>query len=77
MSDHTRFDARVLPPLNAGYNLARWLTRGVNDAEDAVQAESVRALKYGGSLAGAVHPRGCATCCSARGSCVRRTEVWS
>ncbi len=50
MSDHTRFEELVLPHLNAAYNLARWLTRDVNDAEDVVQDACVRALKYVGSL---------------------------
>jgi RNA polymerase sigma-70 factor (ECF subfamily) len=40
----------VLPHLDAGYNLARWLTRNVNDSEDVVQDACVRALKYVGSL---------------------------
>ena len=52
MSDHTRFEELVLPHLNAAYNLARWLTRDVNDAEDIVQDACVRALKYVGSLNG-------------------------
>ena len=41
-----------MPHLNAAYNLARWLTRDVNDAEDVVQDACVRALKYIGSLNG-------------------------
>lgn len=40
----------MLPHLNAGYNLARWLARDVNDAEDVVQDACVRALKYVGTL---------------------------
>ena len=52
MSDHARFEELVLPHLNAAYNLARWLTRDVNDAEDVVQDACVRALKYVGSLNG-------------------------
>ena len=52
MSDHTRFEELVLPHLNAAYNLARWLTHDVNDAEDVVQDACVRALKYVGSLTG-------------------------
>jgi RNA polymerase sigma-70 factor, ECF subfamily len=52
LSDHTRFEELVLPHLNAAYNLARWLTRDVNDAEDIVQDACVRALKYVGSLNG-------------------------
>jgi RNA polymerase sigma-70 factor (ECF subfamily) len=50
LSDHARFEELVLPHLNAAYNLARWLTRDVNDAEDVVQEACVRALKYVGSL---------------------------
>ena len=52
LSDHTRFEELVLPHLNAAYNLARWLTRDVNDAEDVVQDACLRALKYVGSLNG-------------------------
>jgi len=36
----------VLPQLDAAYNLARWLTRNANDAEDVVQDACERALKY-------------------------------
>jgi RNA polymerase sigma-70 factor, ECF subfamily len=50
LTEHTRFEELVLPHLDAGYNLARWLTRNVNDAEDVVQDACVRALKYVGSL---------------------------
>jgi RNA polymerase sigma-70 factor (ECF subfamily) len=52
LSDHTRFEELVLPHLDAAYNLARWLTRDANDAEDVVQDACVRALKYIGSLNG-------------------------
>ena len=52
MSDHSRFEELVLPHLNAAYNLARWLTRDVNDAEDIVQEACMRAMKYVGSLTG-------------------------
>ena len=52
MSDPTRFDALVLPHLDAAYNLARWLTRDTHDAEDVVQDACIRALKYIGSLEG-------------------------
>src|SRR5262249_36480492 len=31
---HTRFEDAVVPHLNAAYNLARWLTRNDQDAED-------------------------------------------
>jgi len=52
LSDHSRFEELVLPHLNAAYNLARWLTRDVNDAEDIVQEACMRAMKYVGSLTG-------------------------
>jgi RNA polymerase sigma-70 factor (ECF subfamily) len=38
--------------LNAGYNLARWLARDAQDAEDVVQDACLRAMKYIGSLQG-------------------------
>ena len=41
-----------MPHLDAAYNLARWLTRDVHDAEDVVQDACIRALKYIGSLQG-------------------------
>lgn len=50
MSDPARFEELVLPHLDAGYNLARWLTRNVADAEDVVQDACVRALKYAETL---------------------------
>jgi RNA polymerase sigma-70 factor, ECF subfamily len=50
LSDRKRFESLVLPHLNAAYNLARWLARDVNDAEDVVQDACVRALKYVGTL---------------------------
>jgi RNA polymerase sigma-70 factor (ECF subfamily) len=39
-----RFEATVLPHLNAAFNLARWLTRNEHDAEDVVQESYLRAL---------------------------------
>jgi DNA-directed RNA polymerase specialized sigma24 family protein len=39
VTDHLlrgRFDEVVLPHLDAGYRLARWLMRNEHDAEDAV-----------------------------------------
>jgi RNA polymerase sigma-70 factor, ECF subfamily len=42
----TAFEEAVLPHLYAAYNLARWLIRNDQDAEDAVQEGSLRAFKY-------------------------------
>ena len=41
-----RFEAVVLPHLDAAYTLARYLTRNEHDAEDVVQDACLRALKY-------------------------------
>ena len=40
------FDTVVVPHLDAGYRLARWLMRDDHDAEDVVQEASLRALRY-------------------------------
>jgi RNA polymerase sigma factor (sigma-70 family) len=48
----TAFDAAVLPHLNAAYNLARWLTRDDQDAQDVVQEACLRAFKYWKSFSG-------------------------
>jgi RNA polymerase sigma-70 factor (ECF subfamily) len=50
MTDIARFEAQVLPHLDAAYNRARWLTRDPHDAEDVVQDACVRALRYLASL---------------------------
>jgi RNA polymerase sigma-70 factor, ECF subfamily len=43
------FEEAVLPHLDAAYNLARWLTRNEDDAQDVVQEAYLRALKsFGG-----------------------------
>ena len=39
------FQQTILPHLDAAYNLARWLTRNEQAAEDMVQDSCVRALK--------------------------------
>jgi RNA polymerase sigma-70 factor, ECF subfamily len=36
----------VLPHLDAGYNLARWLVRDADDAADVAQEACLRALRY-------------------------------
>ena len=40
------FDTVVVPHLDAGYRLARWLMRDTDDAEDVVQEASLRAFRY-------------------------------
>jgi RNA polymerase sigma factor (sigma-70 family) len=40
------FEATVLPQLDSGYNLARWLLHDEASAEDAVQEAVLRALRY-------------------------------
>jgi RNA polymerase sigma-70 factor (ECF subfamily) len=52
VSQRQVFEARVLPHLDAAYNLARWLLRNEQSAEDAVQEASMRAFRYIDSLRG-------------------------
>ena len=40
-----RFEQIAMPHLAAGYNLARWLTRNDDDAEDVVQESFLRAYR--------------------------------
>lgn len=51
-SEQARFEAAVLPHLDAAYTLARYLTRNAHDAEDVVQDACLRALKYFDSFRG-------------------------
>lgn len=41
-----RFEQLVLPHLDAAYNLARWLVRNPQDAQDIVQESYLRAFKF-------------------------------
>jgi RNA polymerase sigma factor (sigma-70 family) len=52
VTDSRSFEACVLPWLDAGYNLARWLLRDETAAEDAVQDAALRAFRYFASLRG-------------------------
>jgi len=40
------FDEIILPHLDAAYNLARWLVRSNEDADDVVQEACLRAFRY-------------------------------
>ncbi|WP_422017381.1 sigma-70 family RNA polymerase sigma factor [Roseateles sp.] len=50
MTDARRFEATVLPLLDAAHNLARWLLRDAAAAEDAVQEAALRAFRHFDSL---------------------------
>lgn len=51
--DRTRqFEALALPHLDAAYNLARWLLRDDDSAQDAVQDAFLRAFRYFDSFVG-------------------------
>jgi RNA polymerase sigma factor (sigma-70 family) len=55
MQEHSsprNFEDDVLTHLDAAYNLARWLTRHDQDAEDVVQEASMRALRFFGGFRG-------------------------
>jgi len=51
-NEMTAFDQAVLPHLDAAYNLARWLTRNDEDADDITQEACLRAFKYWKSFSG-------------------------
>jgi len=46
------FEQTIFPHLNAAYNLARWLLRNNQDAEDVVHESYLRAHRYFGSFQG-------------------------
>jgi RNA polymerase sigma-70 factor, ECF subfamily len=41
-----RFEQEILPHLDAAYNLARWLIRNEQDAQDVVQEAYLRAFRF-------------------------------
>ena len=46
------FEQLVVPHMQAGYNLARWLLRNDHDAEDVMQDAIVRAFRHFAGFAG-------------------------
>src|SRR5580693_5562222 len=40
------FEQEILPHIDAAYNLARWLTRNEQDAQDVVQNAYLRAFRF-------------------------------
>jgi RNA polymerase sigma-70 factor (ECF subfamily) len=46
------FEQVIVPHLDAGYNLARWLLRNDHDAEDVMQDAVVRAVRFFGGFRG-------------------------
>jgi RNA polymerase sigma-70 factor (ECF subfamily) len=48
----TEFERQVLPHLDAAYNLARFLMRNDQDAEDVVQEAALRAFRFFDSFRG-------------------------
>ena len=47
-----RFEALIMPHLDAAYNLARWLAGNDHDAQDVAQEASLRAFRFFGSFRG-------------------------
>src|ERR1700693_3206858 len=45
-NDLPNFEQAVLPHLDAAYNLARWLARNEQDAQDIVQEAYLRAFRF-------------------------------
>jgi RNA polymerase sigma-70 factor (ECF subfamily) len=46
MTRLSHFEQRVVPHLDSAYNLARWLTRNDQDAQDVVQEAFLRAFRF-------------------------------
>ena len=51
-----RFEQQVLPHAGAAFNLARWLTRNDDDAEDVLQEAMLRAYRFFDGLRGEPRP---------------------
>lgn len=58
LSELERFEAVVLPHLDAAYTLARYLMRNDQDAEDVAQEACLRAFKYFRGFRGSAGPEG-------------------
>ncbi|MDR5838739.1 RNA polymerase sigma factor [Caballeronia sp. LZ034LL] len=52
MAMRARFEATVMPHLDAAYNLARWLSGNASDADDVVQEAYLRAFRFFGGFDG-------------------------
>src|SRR5579864_4795722 len=50
--ERERFELLVLPHLDAAFNLARWLLRSREDAEDVAQEAMLRAYRFFGGFHG-------------------------
>jgi RNA polymerase sigma factor (sigma-70 family) len=48
----SRFESMMVPHLDAAYNLARWLTRRADHADEVVQEAYLRAFRYFESFTG-------------------------
>ena len=55
MEEHEKlshFEQAILPHMDAAYNLARWLARNEQDAQDVVQESYLRAFRFFGGYRG-------------------------
>ena len=53
----TRFQSLLLPLMNDAYNVARWLMKNQEDAEDMVQESYLRGFRFFASFRGNKLPR--------------------